>query len=113
MYLFKHGFPCHLPPASASRHVKSISPRAPCCSANNPTIQSRAKQHVVRHYAAVGIIEDLDSFFYLLEMRLPTFFTGALNAYHTLGLFQALRIIVLLYNLKFHMLTLWAELIYA
>lgn len=53
---------------------------------------AQAKQNIVKYYSVVGIVEDMDSFFYALEKRLPRFFRGAFGLYgrHGESLFQAL-----------------------
>ena len=45
----------------------------------------RAKQNVEEQYSVVGIMEEFEKTFQVLEAYLPRFFKGALNAYRELG----------------------------
>lgn len=41
----------------------------------------RAKRAVERHYAVVGVLEDLNSTFTVMEHYIPRFFAGAKQVY--------------------------------
>lgn len=42
---------------------------------------ARAKRNVIEHYSVIGIMEDLEGFFYTLEKMFPGFFKGARDVY--------------------------------
>ncbi|ELU01375.1 hypothetical protein CAPTEDRAFT_206336, partial [Capitella teleta] len=46
---------------------------------------AKAKQNLVKYYSVVGIVEDMDSFFYALEKRMPRFFKGAFGLFGRYG----------------------------
>ena len=54
-----------------------------CFPLNENSLQI-IKQNVERYYTVVGIAEDLESFFDLLEYRYPKTFRGALNVYRNI-----------------------------
>ena len=60
----------------------SVSPENLFSRTSSKTSLQQAKRHVEQYYAVVGLNEDLDSFFQVLEWTLPEFFTGARQEYH-------------------------------
>ncbi|ELU09608.1 hypothetical protein CAPTEDRAFT_229374 [Capitella teleta] len=72
-------------PSNLIELVRYFCGQDPVCEskggANNAAILRKAKTHVIKHFPVVGVIEDAESFFFLLEKRLPTFFGGALEIY--------------------------------
>ncbi|OQV24958.1 putative Heparan sulfate 2-O-sulfotransferase pipe [Hypsibius exemplaris] len=52
-----------------------------CSKHNSPNALSRAKQNVEKHFAVVGILEDLDMSLQVLEQTLPAYFAGAVDLY--------------------------------
>ena len=54
---------------------------APFCSVQSQQSLDQAKHNVLKHFAVVGLMEDLPNFFYTLEYLLPQYFKGALEDY--------------------------------
>lgn len=55
---------------------------------NSQEALDKAKRNVEETYAVVGILEDLNTTFAVMEHYVPRFFKGIENIYH--GLFQSL-----------------------
>lgn len=53
----------------------------PFCLEQTSEALNQAKQNVVQYFAVVGLAEDLETFFSVLEFLLPQYFTGASQAY--------------------------------
>ncbi len=48
---------------------------------NTETAMKKAKENVEKHYAVVGVLEELNKTLTVLEHYVPRFFKGALNTY--------------------------------
>ena len=51
------------------------------CTEDTEAAFSRAVRNIEKHYTVVGIAEDLDSFFQLIQFHFPTMFEGAHRIY--------------------------------
>jgi uncharacterized membrane protein len=58
---------------------------------NTPGALQRAKKAVERHYAVVGVLEDLNSTLTVLENYIPLFFKGATQVYWGMYSIPAVR----------------------
>lgn len=61
---------------------------ARCMTVGDPWALRTATENVRRHFAVVGVLEDMNATLTLLERRLPAFFRGALDLYHEFALHQ-------------------------
>ena len=48
---------------------------------NTEVAMKKAKENVEKHYAVVGVLEELNKTLTVLEHYVPRFFKGALNTY--------------------------------
>ncbi|XP_054286371.1 heparan sulfate 2-O-sulfotransferase pipe-like isoform X2 [Macrosteles quadrilineatus] len=62
-----------------------------CTPFNTDGALQRAKRAVERHYAVVGVLEDLNSTFTVLEHYIPRFFAGAKQVYTELDSFRKIN----------------------
>ncbi|ELU16443.1 hypothetical protein CAPTEDRAFT_185201, partial [Capitella teleta] len=63
------------------------------CTENPAVSLARAKRNIIKHYSIVGVMEDLEGFFYTLEKKFPGFFKGAQDVFleHERGLLSKFK----------------------
>ncbi|CAN8025146.1 unnamed protein product [Ixodes persulcatus] len=59
-----------------------------CTTVGDPWALRTAMEHMDRHFAVVGVLEDMNATLALLERRLPAFFRGALQLYRQFAVHQ-------------------------